>query len=80
MQNDVSIRLNRSIEQKYKRTNNEHAMVSEQKPHLMPHDNSGKIKRANLAVIPAKSATSVLSELLIFKCNSNYSFFLNTRV
>jgi len=30
VQNDVTIRLNRSIEQKYKRTNNKRTMVSEQ--------------------------------------------------
>jgi len=40
VQNDVTIRLNRSIEQKYKPTNNERAMVTEQTPHLVPQDNS----------------------------------------
>jgi len=49
MQNDVTIRLNRLIERKYKRANNERTMVTEQNPHLVPHDNSWKIKRGNLA-------------------------------
>jgi len=40
VQNDVTIPLNRSIERKYERTNNEHTMVTEQNPHLVPHDNS----------------------------------------
>jgi len=38
VQNDVTIRLNRSIERKYKRTNNERMMVIEQNPHQVPHD------------------------------------------
>jgi len=50
VQNDLTIRLNRSIERKYKRTNNERTMVTEQNPHLVPHDNSWKFKRANLPV------------------------------
>jgi len=32
MQNDVTIRPNRSIERKYKRTNDERTMVTEQNP------------------------------------------------
>jgi len=40
VQNDVTIRLNRSTEQKYKRTNNERTMVIDQNPHLVPHDYS----------------------------------------
>jgi len=38
MCNDVTIRLNRSIERKYKRTNDERTLVTGQNPHLMPHD------------------------------------------
>jgi len=41
------------IERKYKRTNNERTMVTEQNPHLVPHDN----KRANLAVTRANLQT-----------------------
>jgi len=33
IQNDVTIRVNRSIERNYKRTNNERTVVSEQNPH-----------------------------------------------
>jgi len=50
VQNDITIRLNRSIERKYKRTNNGRTMVNEQSPRLVPHDSSCKFKRANLAV------------------------------
>jgi len=48
--NHLTIRLNRLIERKYKRTTNERTMVSEQNPHLVPQDNNWKFKRANLAV------------------------------
>jgi len=74
MQNDATIRLNRSIERKYERTNNECTIVTEQNPHLVPHDNSWKFKRANLAVT-APICNLVLSESLIFVCNSNSRFF-----
>jgi len=47
------IRLNRSIEQKYKRTNHGRTIVIEQNLHLVPHDNSWKFKRTNLAVARA---------------------------
>jgi len=50
VQIDITIRLNRSIEQKYKWTNNEHSMVTEQNPHLVPHNNSWKFKHVDLAV------------------------------
>ena len=53
MQNDATIRLNRSIERKYKLTNNERTMVTEQNPHLVAHANSWKVKSANLAVTRA---------------------------
>jgi len=33
------IRLNRSIERKFKQTNNDRMMVTEQNPHHVPHDN-----------------------------------------
>jgi len=39
-QNDVTIRLNRSIERCYKLTTNECTVVSKQNPHLVPHDNT----------------------------------------
>jgi len=51
-------------------------MVTEQNPHLVPHINSWKFKRANLAVTRANLQPLVLSESLIFECNSNSSFFL----
>jgi len=38
VQNDVTIRLNRSIERKYKRANNERTVVTEKNPHLVPHE------------------------------------------
>jgi len=62
------IRLNRSIERNYKlykRTNNERTLVSEQNPHLVPHDrpNSLKFERANLAVSRAT---------LQLQCYQNY--------
>jgi len=63
VQNDVTIRLNRSIERKYKRTNNECTVVNEQNAHLVPHDNSWKFKRANLAVTGAH---------LQLQCYQNY--------
>ena len=44
------IRLNRSIERKFKQTNNERMMVTEQNPHHVPHDNGWMFKRADLAV------------------------------
>ena len=50
VQNGVAIRLNRSTQRKYKRTNKERTMVTEQTPHLVPHDNSWTFKRANLVV------------------------------
>jgi len=50
VQNDVTIRLNRSTERKNKRTNNERTMVTEQNPHLLPHNISWKFQRADLAV------------------------------
>jgi len=40
VQSDVTIRVNRSTERKYKRTNNECTMATEQNPHRVPHDNS----------------------------------------
>ena len=40
VQNDATIRLNRSIERNYKRTNNERTMVTEHNRHLVPHDNT----------------------------------------
>jgi len=39
-----------STERKYKRTNNERTVVTEQNPQLVPHDSSWKYKRSNLAV------------------------------
>jgi len=47
------IRLNRLIERKYNRTNNKPMMVTEQNPHLVPHGNDWKFKRANLSVARA---------------------------
>jgi len=44
------IRLNRSVEQKYKRTSNKRTMVTEQNPHPVPHDNSWKFKGAKSGV------------------------------
>jgi len=38
----LTIRLNRLIERKYKRTTNERTMVTEQNPHLVSQDNSWK--------------------------------------
>jgi len=38
-QNGVTILVNRSFERCYKRTNNERTVVSDQNPHLVPHDN-----------------------------------------
>jgi len=61
--NKVTIRLNRTIEREYKRTNNERTMVTEQNPHLAPLDNSWKFKRANLAVTRAN---------LQLRCYQNY--------
>jgi len=49
VQNNVTIRLNRSTERKYKRTNTERTMLTEKNPHPVPHDNSWNFKRANLA-------------------------------
>jgi len=63
VQNDVTIRVNRSIERKYKRTNNEHTMVTEQNKHLVPHDNSWTFKCATLAVTRAN---------LQLQCYQNY--------
>jgi len=75
VQNDATIRLNRSIERKYKRTNNERTMITEQNPHFVPHDNTWKFKRAYLNDYTRQYATSVLSQLPIFECNSNSTIF-----
>jgi len=64
VQNDVTIRLNRSTERNYKRTNRERTVVNEQNPHLVvPHDNSLKLKHAILAVTRAN---------LQLQCYQNY--------
>jgi len=64
VQNDVTIRLNRSIERKYKRTNSKHTKQwSVKKPALVPHDNSWKFKRAYLALTCAN---------LQLQCCQNY--------
>ena len=59
-QNGVTILVNRSFERCYKRTNNERTVVSDQNPHLVPHDNRWKFKRANLAVTRATHNFSVI--------------------
>jgi len=63
-QNDVTIRLN-TVGQLNdgKRTNNERMVVSEPNPHLVPHCNSWKFKRAYLAVTRAN---------LKLQCYQNY--------
>jgi len=61
--NKVTIRLNKSTERKYKKTNNKRAVVNEQNPHLVPLDNSRKFKRANLVVTRAN---------LQLQCCQNY--------
>jgi len=69
VQNDVTIRLNGSIERSYKWTNHERTMATEQNPHPVPHE---IVERSNVLVWPLHG--QMLSELLILECISNSRF------
>jgi len=77
VQNDVTIRLNRSLERKYKQANNERTVVNEQNPPLVPHDNI-----SNALIWPLHAPICNFSAIRITKIwmQQQFQVLQNTRV